>query len=317
MACNITATSVIPLWYGDEDGNYPIPATIDTCPMDHGMGFSIAVSKDSYNSAIAHIHVDTMDYRKVPFDETINFPGYEGRYVGYVECNGTARTIHVTLTDYPPQLYRLGQLHIVTDPPEATVAIEGVEQGVTPIEISIPFGTEEYRKKVEFDLSYAVSGAFKDKTRRKTVRPGLVSRYLTRLSSKARIKGKTKKDSAAKSVTFTMWAEDRITHARIAHAQLYLLNMTNMKRVGSLVMPGSYITIPYSSDFFEAGKNKLVCYWGDTGDRIRAFRTITITKVAGDSIGKEEDWHEENDDTSDTTSDARRRVNDAYARVGN
>ena len=101
MACGITATSVIPLWYGDEDGDYIIPVTIDTCPMSHGMGFSIAVSKDSYNTTIASIHVDTMEYRKVPFDETIDFPGYEGRYKGYVECDGTAGTIHVTLTEYP------------------------------------------------------------------------------------------------------------------------------------------------------------------------------------------------------------------------
>ena len=206
-----------------------------------------------------------------------------------------------------------GILSVVIDPPEATVEIDGVNKGYTPIDIPISFDADEYRKQVTFRIFYEVAGAFKEKTRHKTIRPGLTARYLTRLSTKAKLKGTTKKDNAAKEVTFTMWVEDRETHAKITTAQLYFLNMTNMKRIGSLIMPGSYITLSYSDDFFESGKNRLVCYWGDTGDRIRSFRTITIPPTTSDSVDADEDWHEEDDDT--VANDSRRAIDDAYSRI--
>ena len=211
---------------------------------------------------------------------------------------------------------REGVLSIATDPPEATVEIDGVDKGYTPIDIPIPLDPDEYRKKVTFRIYYELAGAFRDKTRHKTIRPGMVTRYLTRLTTIARVRGTTKKDNVAKEATFTMWVEDRKTRAKIPNAQLYLLNMTNMAKAGSLIMPGSYITIPYSDKFFAEGKNRLVCYWGDTGDRIRAFRTITIPTATGDSIDTEEDWHEENDDTNDVANDIANSIDAAYARIG-
>lgn len=206
---------------------------------------------------------------------------------------------------------RTGTLTVITDPPEATVEIDGEEKGYTPIDIPIQFDTDEYRKRVTFRIFHELAGAFKEKTRIKTVRPGLTTRYLTRLNKKAWISGTTEKDDTAKKVTFTMQAKDRKTGERIKYAQLYLLNMTNMKKVGSLIMPSSYITISYSSNFFVAGKNRLVCYWGGTWDRILAVKTITIPTATGDAAGIEEDWHEENDDGQDSRS----AVDAAYARI--
>ena len=306
--CRITATSDIPLWYWDENGKFAIPHDSQgSCPMVHGMGFGISASRGAEDVAtIANIHVDVMEYRKVPFTAVLDDPGLEGVYKGYVEVNGTEGTIHVTLTEYPQ---RTGTLTVITDPPEATVEIDGEEKGYTPIDIPIAFDPDEYRKRVLVKVSYEVPEAFQDRSRRVTIRPGLTTRYLTRLRAIARIKGTTEKDNTAKEVTFTMWAENR-NRERIRHAQLYLLNMTNMKKVGSLIMPGSYITISYSSDFFVAGKNRLVCYWGDTGDRILSFKTITLPGATGDAAGIDEEWHDEDDAT-----DGRVAIDAAYAKI--
>lgn len=206
---------------------------------------------------------------------------------------------------------RTGTLTVITDPPEATVEIDGEEKGYTPIDIPIAFDPDEYRKRVLVKVSYEVPEAFQDRSRRVTIRPGLTTRYLARLRAIARIKGTTEKDNTAKEVTFTMWAENR-NRERIRHAQLYILNMTNMFRGGSIPSSG-VLTVPYTDPLFAAGKNRLVCYWGDTGDRILSFKTITLPGATGDAVGIDEEWHDENDDIDIPPNKS--AIDAAYAKI--
>lgn len=414
IKCKIIATSEIPLWYSDENGKFPIPHDSEhDCPMKHGMGFGISVSSASETADIAAIQVDVMDYHKVLFDETITDPGFEGRYKGYVECNGTDKTIHVTLTESPlspiptpilsidslapdfadikwnplpiPSKCNAGWddsmtysiwfdgskqadrtathadfddltpgsthtvqvqavpradwdctasliasitfttplpisaiLHLTTIPTDAMVQISGVAKGTTDMEYihTIPIAISA-RDRVAVKLT---RNHFKDKTFNKTLRSGMHEYALYRLSPAHKIKGTSRKDSTAKEATYTFTVLDRKakTPIREAGTELLLLNQITgqTKDLTTDAAGATAITISYDDTFFASGKNKLVCIMKDTADRIRTFRTITISKVAGDSVGIDEDWHDEDDAELEATQDSRNAVDAAYAGIG-
>ena len=243
------------------------------------------------------------------------------KYTGSVDwdyCdNGEPNTVAITILTAPdlPTYAPWALLHLVTRP-EGAYAIVGAQEmgGVTDQIWQQFFTAGTYTEKVEVKLTHE---HFKDKLFHKTLRPGLSEYALYRLSPADKIKGKTKKSSASKSVAFTFSVLKRADKSAVLKAgtELKLLNQFNgqIKTLTTNALGVAAITILYDDDFFASGRQKLVCIMKDTADRIRTFKTITVSKVASDSVDADEDWHEEGDDI--TAADSRRAIDDAYSRI--
>lgn len=215
-----------------------------------------------------------------------------------------------------------GVLHIMTAPEGALVQVDGVHKGGTNMVYlhSLPAGETRERVACKLTLDH-----FKDKTFNKTLRSGLHEYALYRLSPFHKIKGKTSKDRVANAATFTFTIFERGrtgTQVYKAGIALTLLNQYT-GQIRELITDASgvtKVTIPYDDDFFTSGKNKLVCVMDNTADRIRTFRTITVSKIlvsniSIESIGAEEDWHDEDDDTDSITDSAANSIDAAYAKI--
>lgn len=242
------------------------------------------------------------------------------KYTGVVAwdyCDdGNPNTVAITILTAPdlPTFAPMAFLHLITIPKGAYAIVGGQEMGgVTDQVWAHFFAAGTYREKVAVTLSRE---HFKDKTFNKTLRPGLNEYALYRLSPADKIKGKTKKSSASKSVVFTFSVLKRADKSPILKAgtELELLNQFNgqIKTLTTDALGVATITILYEDIFFASGRQKLVCIMKGTADRIRSFRTITISKIAGDAVGIDEEWHDEDDDTSNTTDS----IDAAYAGIG-
>jgi hypothetical protein len=209
-------------------------------------------------------------------------------------------------------------LHLITIPKGAYAVVAGQEMGGVTDQIWTHFFTAgTYKEKVSV-LLYREH--FKDKTFNKTLRPGLHEYALYRLVPADKIKGKTRKDRVAKAATFTFTIFERGKYGAQVYKAGTALTLLNQYtgQIKTLTTDASgmdTVTIPYDDDFFASGKQKLVCIMDDTADRIRSFRTITVSKVTGDSIGAEEDWHDEDDDTDSITDSAANSIDAAYAKI--
>lgn len=214
-------------------------------------------------------------------------------------------------------------LHIHTRPEGATVKVGTTEVGTTNTvyEHTVP-DDGKYKEKVSVTLSLK---HFKDKKFKKTLYAGLQEDALYRLSTATKIKGVTKKSNAAgaASFTFTLYKKTG-SKAQIVEAgmNLRLLNQANgqVRQLTTDALGVATITIPYEDEFFEAGKQKLVCSLEGTADKIRTFKSIKVSKVTGDAVGTDEEWHDDNENESDditSTSDGRSvAIDAAYARIG-
>lgn len=206
-------------------------------------------------------------------------------------------------------------LHIVTRPEGAMVDVNSRTVGSTDLIHShpVPTGNHTDRVAVKLHLEH-----FKDKLFNKTLRPGMHEYALYRLSPAHKIKGKTRKSRSAGTATFTftIFNTGRTgTQVYEAEIRLTLLNQLN-GQIKTLVTNASgvaTVAIPYADPFFASGRQKIVCIMDNTADRIRTFRTITVSKVTEDSVDKDEDWHEEDD--KNATDDSRSIVDDAYAGI--
>lgn len=247
-------------------------------------------------------------------------------YVGtleYVLCveEGTA---DVKITEAPGAVVPVvatpiaGTARLIVDTaPSAELALPGPDGSIgdTPCtyEHSLPEG--EVRERVTaFSLN---APFFKLKEFNKTLRVGMDEYALYRLSPAVKIKGTTKKSKthAAATFTFTLlhkYGEQKNDIYRTT-TTAHLINQTTKQSTEIAIDVGvGIIGIAYADPFFASGKNKLVCILDNTADRIRTFRTITVSKIAGDAVGIDEEWHDEDDDTSNTTDS----IDAAYAGIG-
>lgn len=249
-------------------------------------------------------------------------PDYDNMYVQIKSVDSMSDTGEYKCTDYAAsniayfdiKAESSGILHIITAPTGGSVYVGDSLKGVVDTySHTIPAG--ETRDKVAVKI---MRKHFKDKLFKKTLRSGMHEYALYRLSPAHKLKGKTQKSKATNSVKFTFGIYKtgrdgaKVFEGDVA---LTLLNQTNgqTKTLVTAAHGSRTITISYDDAFFVSGKQKLVCIMNDTADRIRTFRTITISKVAGDTVDTDEDWQDEDDDSD--ASVGKSIIDDAYAKI--
>ena len=229
---------------------------------------------------------------------------YTGSVVWAFCDDGNPNTVDITILTAPdispPTPAAL--LHLVTVPTGAYAFVDGQDLGGVTDQIYRHSMLEgEYKERVSVRLA---KEHFKDKSFKKTLYAGLHEYALYRLSPATKIKGKTKKISATNSASFTFTlfkrtgSKDQIIEEG---TKMRLLNMMNgqVRNLTTDATGAAAIIIPYEDSFFISGKQKLACILDDSADRIRTFRTITISRsLSAKTHGadyEEEDWHEEDE----------------------
>jgi len=178
-------------------------------------------------------------------------------------------------------------LEVTTVPDGVEVFVDDEDTGLkTPCSVQIPVDSEDFSKKVSVTLK---RDFFRERTYRVRLYANKKRYLLAKMSGAVKVCGKTKKGDS--EVTFKFVVGDRDHRCadiwddaslRLKNVDLELLNLANgeVKRLNTGDEGIAEITIDYDDSFFVSGKQKLVCAVDGTANRIRSFKTITITKTA-------------------------------------
>jgi len=177
-------------------------------------------------------------------------------------------------------------LEVTTVPDGVEVWVDGKDTGSkTPCSVRIPVDSEDFSKKVSVTLK---RDFFRERTYHVRLYANKKRYLLAKMSGAVKVCGKTKKGDS--EVTFKFVVGDRDHRCadiwddaslRLKNVDLELLNLANgeVKRLNTGDEGIAEITIDYDDSFFVSGKQKLVCAVDGTANRIRSFKTITITKT--------------------------------------